>query len=408
VSADRDFPEGFLFGSSTAAHQVEGGNVNNDWWQWEHTPGTTAVESSGDGIDSYHRYPEDFALLASLGHNAHRLSLEWSRIEPAPGEFSTAALDHYARVLDSLGEHGLTGFVTLHHFTLPRWLADQGSWLAPDAVQRFGGYVERVAARLGDRMPYACTINEPQIVALFGYLAGHHPPGRQNPALWRRVTRTLQRAHRTAVQALRTGRGSPRAGICLQLPHLQPARAGDHGCLALTAEMQREMAEVYLDDLVDEPGDAGDFVGVQYYSRMRIDPALPGGVADPPAGAPVTQMNWEIHPDGLREALHTAARAGLPLVVTENGIATEDDRQRVDYLDAHLAAVRTALGDGLDVRGYLYWSSFDNFEWAEGYRPRFGLVGIDRENGLRRQVRDSARAFERVARTGRLAALREN
>src|SRR5512142_2276769 len=158
---ERDFPEGFLWSTSTAAHQVEGGNVNNDWWAWEHTPGSTAVEPSGDAIDHYHRFDDDFRLLAELGQNAHRLSIEWSRIEPAPGEWSVAALDHYKRVLDSLAAHGLTAFVTLMHFTVPRWFAERGGWVAADAVELFGRYVERVGRALGDRIPYACTINEP-------------------------------------------------------------------------------------------------------------------------------------------------------------------------------------------------------------------------------------------------------
>src|SRR5438094_10046157 len=150
----RDFPEGFLFGSSTAAHQVEGGNVNNDWWAWEHAPGTPALEPSGDAIDQYHRYEEDFGLLASLGQNAHRVSLEWSRIEPAPGEWSRAALEHYRRVLGALSDNGLTAFATLYHFTIPRWFAERGGWLARDAVERFERFCVRVAGALGDLMPY--------------------------------------------------------------------------------------------------------------------------------------------------------------------------------------------------------------------------------------------------------------
>ena len=171
------FPDGFLWGSATSAHQVVGGNTNSDWWEWEHTPGSAAVESSGDGIDHWHRYDEDFALLAALGQNAHRFSLEWSRIEPAEGEFSRAALDHYARVLESLAHHGLTAFATLYHFTLPRWFAARGGWLADDALDVFGRYVEKIAQRVGDLIPYACTVNEPQIVALQGYWRGHFPPG---------------------------------------------------------------------------------------------------------------------------------------------------------------------------------------------------------------------------------------
>jgi beta-glucosidase len=399
-----DFPPDFLWGSSTAAHQVEGGNVGNDWWAWEHAAGTTAVEPSGDAIDHFHRYPEDFALLASLGQNAHRLSLEWSRIEPEPGEWSRAALDHYRRVLSSLGEHGLTGLVTLHHFTIPRWLEERGGWLAPKAVEHFERYCERVARALGDLMPYACTVNEPQIVALFGYLLGYHPPGVANPGLWRRVGRKLLDAHRAAVRALGAGAGSPRAGICLQMPAIEPARPDDPGCVALAEALCGETIDMYLDALEGE--EAGDFLGVQYYTRMRADPAVPGLFAPAPSGEPLTLMGWELHPDGLRLTLHAAARAGLPLVVTENGIATRDDAERVDYLETHLRAVKQARAEGVDVRGYVHWSSFDNFEWSEGYSPTFGLVGIERENGLRRVVRPSAEAFGRVARSGDLAALR--
>ena len=387
MTLQRRFPAGFLFGSSTAAHQVEGGNTNNDWWAWEHTEGSTASEQSGAAIDQWNRYPEDFALLAGLGQNAHRLSLEWSRIEPAPGEFSGAAIAHYRNVLESLAENGLTAFVTLHHFTNPLWFAERGGWLADDAVECFTRYCERVSRELAELMPWACTINEPQIVALFGYLTGYHPPGLQDAEAWQRVTRTLIEAHRAVVDLF------PRAGLCLQMPDLQ----GDEELRSLA---QREMIDVYLDDL------PGAFAGVQYYTRMVLDPAAPGLVADPPEDARTTQMGWEIHPEGLLKALRSAARAGLPLVVTENGIATSDDSERIDYLESHLASVLEALSEGIDVRGYMYWSSFDNFEWAEGYRPQFGLVGIDRENDLRREVRPSAHAFGRVARTGDLEALR--
>ena len=394
----RDFPENFLFGSSTAAHQVEGGNVNNDWWALEHAPYTTCVESSGDAIDQFHRYPEDFALLAGLGQNAHRMSLEWSRIEPAPGEFSVAALEHYRRVLGTLEQHGLTAFVTLHHFTLPRWLAERGGWLASDAVERFARYGERVASALGDLMPFAATINEPQIVALMGYRQGVFPPGLRNPTQFGRVTGRLIEAHAAAVQAVKTGRGDPQAGLCLQLPALEPARPGDPACVAACAELAHTMEDVYLEDL------AGDWVGVQYYSRMRVDPAAANGFAPAPEGATLTQMGWEIHPGGLHRAIVSAARSGLPVYVTENGIATADDAQRVAYMRDHLAQVARAIAEGVDVRGFHYWSSFDNFEWAVGYKPTFGMIGIDRADGLRRIVHPSARAYGELIRTGSLTA----
>jgi beta-glucosidase len=401
------FPTGFLWGSATAAHQVEGGNHNNDWWDWEHDPASPAVESSGDAIDHLHRYDSDFALLASLGQNAHRLSLEWSRIEPAPGEFSQVAIDHYARVLDSLAAHGLTAFATLYHFTLPRWFAARGGWLADDALELFGRYVERVATALGDRMPYACTINEPQIVALGGYLNGEFPPGHRDVGEAVQVNATLAQAHRTAVAALRAGPGSPQLGTCLHLPYVEPLRPGDEADEGAAAMARAVMVDHHVDDLASGGGDVGDWVGLQYYTRTRVD-ASGGelGTADPPEGSETTLMGWEVHPAGFGVMLRRIAETGLPVVVTENGIATADDGQRVRYLESHLGEVERAIADGVDVRGYLYWSSFDNFEWARGYAPTFGLVGVDRADGLRRVPRPSAHLFGEVARAGDLVPLR--
>lgn len=399
-----DFPRDFLWGSSTAAHQVEGGNTNNDWWLWEHTPGTTATESSGDAIDHWNRYDEDFALLAALGQNAHRFSLEWSRIEPAEGEFSQAALDHYKRVLDSLADHGLTAFTTIYHFTVPQWFASRGSWLAADGLDIFGRYAEKLAAELGDRMPYVCTINEPQIVASQGYALGWFPPGHTDIGEATKVNEVLAQAHRTATSALRSGHGRPRVGTCLQLPVFQakdPDSAGDTSTVDLLRGL---MVDYHIDDL-RSGGDVGDFVGLQYYTRAVVDSTSPAFLARPPKDAETTQMGWEVYPEGFGQMLRRISETGLPVVVTENGIATADDRQRVRYLHSHLEQVRQVVAEGVDVRGYMYWSSFDNFEWAHGYAPTFGLVGIDREDDLRRVVRPSAVAFGEVARTGSLTPL---
>ena len=397
-----DFPPDFLWGCATAAHQVEGNNVNNDWWDFEHDPRSPARESSGDAIDQFHRYAEDFALLKSLGHNCHRLSVEWSRIEPAPGEFSRSALAHYRRVLTTLADEGLTAFVTLHHFTLPRWLAARGGWLAPDAISLFQRYCRHVAAELGPLMPFVCTVNEPQMIALHGYLEGQHPPGIRDATLWRRVSRVLLDAHRAAVRATRETSGA-KTGLVVQLPLLTPAR-DDETCRALWRDLQTEIVDLYLDGLTG--ADRGDWLGVQYYRKQWVDPTSPTLFAQPPPGYPRTQMGWAVHPEGLAEVLHRAAETGLPLYVTENGIATEDDDERLDYLETHLAALARARDDGVDVRGYIHWSAFDNFEWAAGYGPKFGLIAVDRSRNFTRTPKPSAFAFARIAATGRLDALR--
>ena len=399
-----DFPREFLWGSSTAAHQVEGGNTNNDWWRWEHTPGSTATEPSGDAIDHWNRYDGDFALLASLGQNAHRFSIEWSRIEPAEGEFSQVALDHYARVLESLDRHGLTAFATLYHFTLPLWFVDRGGWLAKDALDIFGRYVEKVAGTIGDLIPYACTINEPQVVASNGHALGWFPPGNRDVDEAIRVNTVLAGAHRTATAALRAGKGHPKIGTCLQLPVFQPLRPDNEEDTATADLLRALMVDSHIDDL-RAGGDAGDFVGLQYYTRAVVDAAAEGYVVPPAEGAETTQMGWEVYPEGLGEMLRRISDTGLPVVVTENGVATADDRQRVRYLGSHLAEVKAAIDAGVDVRGYIYWSSFDNFEWAHGYAPLFGLVGIDRPNGLRRVVRPSAVVFGEIATSCDLAGV---
>ena len=396
-----DFPPGFLWGSSTAAHQVEGGNTNNDWWRWEHTPGSTARESSGDAIDHWNRYDSDFALLASLGQNAHRFSIEWSRIEPAEGEFSGAALDHYARVLESLARHGLTAFATIYHFTLPIWFAERGGWLAGDALEIFGRYVETLAAALGDLIPYACTINEPQIVASNGHALGWFPPGNRDVDEAMRVNSVLAAAHRTATSALRAGKGSPKVGTCLQLPFFEPRRADSAEDVAAADLLRSLMVDTHIDDL-RAGGDVGDFVGLQYYTRALVDASAPDFIVAPADGAETTQMGWEVYPEGFGKMLRRISEAGLPVVVTENGIATADDRQRVRYLASHLREVQAVIDSGVDVRGYMYWSSFDNFEWAHGYTPLFGLIGIDRSDSLRRVVRPSAVVFGEIAGGGPL------
>lgn len=402
----RDFPEGFLWGASTAAHQVEGHNDGNDWWDWERADdGRHVVEPSGDAIDQWHRYPEDFALLAELGHRAHRLSLEWSRLEPEPGRYDEDAFGHYCQALNTLLDHGIVPFVTTYHFTLPRWFAADGGWLHPEAVDRYARFVGEVGRQIGpERLPFVCTVNEPQVVAAEGYLLGAFPPGHQDLEEARTVNRTLARAHRAAVSALRSASPATKSGTCLQLIPFEAADPADGASLELAATLNAELTGVHIDDLT-AGGDVGDWVGVQYYSRARVDASRTPPLAPPPSGTETTLMGWEVYPAGFRWALDTAAQVGLPLYVTENGIATADDDQRVRFLEAHLGRLAGAVADGVDVRGYLHWSAFDNFEWAQGYRPTFGLIGIDREDDLRRIVRPSAKAYQRAIETGRLDAL---
>jgi beta-glucosidase len=380
------FPEGFLWGTATAAHQVEGGNWNNDWWAWEHQPGSGCVEPSGDACDHFNRYREDIALLARLGFGVYRFSLEWSRIEPERGEWSLASLDHYRRVCACCHEHGMVPIVTFHHFTSPRWMASAGGWSDPGAADLFARYCERAVAHLGDLIGWACTINEPNIVALMGYLFGIFPPGASDSALRHRVNEVLIDAHAKATTAIRSGPGTAPVGLTLSMTDYQAIGGGE----ATRDRIRRSTQDIYLDAV---KGD--DFMGVQPYSRTRIGPA---GDIGPEPGVETTQMGYEFWPEALEATLRHASdvTGGLPLLVTENGIGTEDDDRRIAYVRRALAGVRRCLDDGIDVRGYIYWSAMDNFEWVLGYRPTFGLVAVDRTT-FERRPKPSASWLGRVA-----------
>jgi beta-glucosidase len=365
----RAFPAGFTWGTATAAHQIEGGNTNNDWWEFEHRDGSGCAESSGDGCDSWNRWEEDADLVAGLGFDNYRFSVEWSRLEPAEGEFSRAALAHYRRECQGLLERGVNPVVTFHHFTTPRWLADQGGWEGHVAVDRFARFCDVVARELADVMTRACTINEPNIVATMGWHAGIFPPGKTDKELSYAVGAHLMEGHRAGVDAIRNAAPGVPVGLTLSMTDYQLAPGG---------EGQLEHIRQHAEDVFLDGTEGDDFLGVQVYTRMRIGPDGWAGYED---GVPVLDMGYEFYPQSLGNCLRRAssyAGAALPLIVTENGIGTTDDAQRIDYVRQALQSVLDVIAEGIDVRGYTYWSLLDNFEWAFGYRPRFGLVDVDR------------------------------
>lgn len=385
---DRRFPDGFTWGTATAAHQIEGGNTNNDWWAFEHDPSSAATESSGDATDSYHRWREDADLVADLGLDHYRFSLEWSRIEPADGEFSQAALDHYARICEGLRERGVDPVVTFHHFTTPQWLATQGGWERPEIVERFAAFVDVASTRLDGLMARACTINEPNVVAFTGYVMGVFPPGKQlGMDALEQINDTFVRAHRAGVETIRSNSPGTPVGLTLSMAEWVAVDGGE----ARLAEERRLSEDVFLDAT-----DGDDFIGVQTYSRNRVGP---NGAVGAEPGVETLIMGYEYWPQALEATLrrawdHTGGRT--PLHVTENGIGTHDDDQRIRYLHTALEGVLRALADGIDVRGYTHWSLLDNFEWVFGYAPRFGLVEVDRTT-FARIPKPSARWLAGVA-----------
>lgn len=408
-----DFPEGFLWGTATAAHQVEGNNVNSDVWVFEHMPKSPYVEPSGDACDHYHRYRSDIALLAELGFNAYRFSIEWARIEPEEGEFSLAVLEHYRDMLRACQEHNITPIVTFHHFTSPRWLMAHGGWESKKTPDRFARYCERATRYLGDLIGAACTLNEANIAAVITKMGFAAPlkrirkerwwlgaseafgvsPKRLAPFLYSassKAEKMILRAHHLAVDAIKSASGNFPVGITLALQDIQSVEGGEK----FAARMRREINDVFLESL---KGD--DFVGVQAYSRARVGPKsfLPAE-----EGVELTDMHYEFWPEALEATIRDAvAKSGLPVIVTENGIAATDDTRRIEYVRRALQGVSHCLRDGLPVRGYTYWSAFDNFEWSLGYRPTFGLIAVDRET-QERTVKPSARWLGAIARANSL------
>ncbi len=406
------FPAGFLWGVAGAAHQIEGGNINCDSWVLEHIPGSPFVEPSGDACDHYHRYPEDIALIKSLGFNSYRFSIEWARIEPEEGEFSYAALDHYRRMLEACHASGLTPLVTYHHFTSPRWFAAKGGWEVLANADYFARYCERATAHLGDLIGAVCTLNEPNVGLLIQYM-GHMPSDEAmlNAPYRRAAARavgsddfaafpncrhapardTFLKAHRLAFDAIKAGPGSFPVGLTLAMVDHQAVPGG---------EAARDAARAAIDEPFLETARQDDFIGVQTYSRMRHGPE---GVLPPEAGVPVTQMGYEFWPEALEGTIRYAhAFTGKPVIVTENGIGTENDAERIEYVRRALRGVQHCLQDGLPVRGYCYWSVFDNFEWSQGYRPKFGLIAVDRVTQTR-TLKPSAEWLGQIARANTLA-----
>ena len=400
------FPDGFLFGAAVSAHQVEGGNVNSDWWWWEHLESTPVHEPSGDACDFYHRYREDVSMLAGFGLNAFRFGIEWARIEPAEGEFSQAALDHYRRVLQACRESGVMPIVTFHHFTLPRWLQEAGGFALERFPSLFARYCDRVAAALGDLIGVACTINEPQGLGSSGYLLGINPPGHTDDREGAQKTvDNLLEAHRTGAAAIRSRLHIP-VGVTLAMPDIQYEDGAQPGTSSL--EVESRVIDWFL-----ELARADDFIGVQTYTRFRIGPDGPRSpgldwsdvTREMTETDNTTQMGYEDYPQALGAAIRRAAKAcpGVPVLVTESGIATAHDERRIAYMRAALAEVQACLADGIDVRSYLYWSWLDNFEWAFGYAPTFGLVAVDRQT-FARSPKPSAAWLGEVARNRSLPA----
>ncbi|GLY94476.1 family 1 glycosylhydrolase [Actinoplanes sp. NBRC 103695] len=398
----------FLWGVATSGHQTEGGNSDSDTWFAEHVTPTVFREPSGPACDGFHRWRDDLDLVAGMGLTAYRFSVEWARVEPVEGSFSAAALDHYAAIVNRCVELGLAPVVTFNHMTCPHWFAARGAWLDPASASLFARYCGVVMDRFGASISHAVTLNEPNLPRLLswsplppeireleratldaaGKAAGVHRYRLTNvvlPEEFDAMEEGQAVAHVAAREAIRSRRPDLPVGLSIAVVDDQAVGSADI--------RDHKRSEVYGRWLRSAAED--DFIGVQNYERARYDG---DGPLPPPSGAVLNQLGSDIYPPSLGNAIrYVHAEAGVPVFVTEHGIATEDDTQRAAFLEPALAGLREAIDDGVPVLGYLHWTLLDNFEWIFGYGPKLGLVEVDRQS-LARTPKASSAEYARIVR----------
>ncbi len=369
----------FLYGAATSAHQVEGNNVHNDWWNWEQN--RPLEFRSGRAADHWRLYKQDLSLAKNLGHNAHRFSIEWSRIQPERNQWDQHALRHYRAVLLELRRLEIKSFVTLHHFTNPQWFAERGGWLRHDAPQLFADYTRVVVDYFGDLVDFWLTINEPMVYATQSYWHKRWPPQKRSGIKTWLVIRRLAAAHRQTYRLIHRCRPGAKVGLAQHLIAFMPSLARQSGSRTVIA-LQDFWFNHYFYHLTRG---THDFIGANYYFAKS-------NMTQP---EPVSDLGWPIRPEGLTHVLKQIKKYKLPIYVTENGLADAADSRRADFIRSHLRSIETAQKQGADVRGYLHWSLIDNFEWDLGFAPRFGLVAIDYKT-MARTPRRSAYVYKGI------------
>lgn len=408
---DQRFPTGFLWGSATAGHQVEGGNWNSDCWALEHATPSIFSEPSGDAVDQWNRFDDDMAILSAIGLTAYRFGIEWARIEPEEGVFAQSALDHYQRCIDTCLQRGIVPIVTFSHFTIPLWVARRGGMVSDAFPDLFARYCER-AARALRGIAYACTMNELNVPLIIddvarGLLAQGDGPAKRAAAeaalgapltsnfLFTPGVALLKNglgAHAAGRDAIKSARPDVQVGITLSLQDEQ----AEPGAEAVRAARLAKMVTPFLDAVAGD-----DFIGVQTYTRTT---SRRDGSHSPEPGHPLTVMGYEDRPQALAEVCrYVWEQTRTPILVTENGFSGNDDARRAAFVRESLDCLGHAIADGVEVRGYCYWSLLDNYEWMAGYGPKFGLVGVDRKTQKRR-IKPSALAYGDIARANGLTA----
>jgi len=400
------FPSNFIFGTATAAHQIEGDNKSSDWWYYEQM-GKLPFKS-GKACNHWEMYGEDIELMATLGYNAYRFSIEWARIFPKEGKVNERALHRYEEIINLLNENGIVPMVTLHHFTLPLWFLNRGGFEKEENLRYWKMYVELLRDIL--KVELIATFNEPMVYVFAGYLSGEWPPFRKSPRIASKVAANILRAHAIAYEILHK---EHRVGIVKNIPiFLAASQKNDDLKAARKVDnifnfnfLSAIWSGVYegIIGKYEVPESDADFIGVNYYTAYQVrhsyNPfkffldARPAEI-----GERRTDMGWSIYPEGIYKAVEKVYRYKRPIYITENGIATKDDEWRISFIVQHLKYLHRAIRDGHDIRGYFYWSFMDNFEWDKGFAPRFGLVEINYKN-FQRNPRKSAHVYGEISKT---------
>lgn len=423
AQATLTFPRGFLWGCATSSHQVEGQNTNNHWHTWQEEGHILDGDQPGLACDWWGgRWREDFDRAAESGQNAHRLSLEWSRIQPAPDRWDEDALDHYREMVRGLTNRGMTPIVTLHHFTDPKWIAEKGGWERKETVEHFVPYVEKVVEALGDYVKLWCTINEPDVYATLGYLTGQFPPGKEDLGTMFRVMVNLVRGHAAAYHAIHRVQLESRAGLAVNYRGMEPARKW-HPLDRLMTWLQSKIYNDFFPTaarsgrlrfphkitIVPEAKGTQDFLGINYYTQERIAFSLQHAeeqyshrTYDP--DAPLSETGFIAHePEGMFKALKWGEGFGVPILITENGIEDSADKIRPQYIAEHIHQVWKGINFNWPIKGYFHWTLVDNFEWERGWSQRFGLYGLDPDTQARTR-RKSADLYEEICRENGLSS----
>lgn len=381
----------FYFGAALSAHQTEGNNQNSDWWKFEQTTLKANKQApSGLATDHWNRFDEDFRLAHELGHNCHRFSIEWAKIEPEQGKIDYTAIEHYQKVFESLKKHQLTPFVTLFHFTLPQWFADLGGFEKKSNIRHFVNYCKLIATTFQNQLQHIITINEPEILTYHGYLIKKWPPLKNNYFVYKKVLNNLALAHRLVYTDLKSICPDFQIGVAKNNQIFRPDRINNPFDHLLAYLLKKEWNEYFLDKINKHQ----DFIGLNYYFYrcVRAEWNLMDNFYQ--AAYPTsrrTDMGWEVYPKGLYQNIQELNKKyKKPIIVTESGVADHADKMREEVIKESLYWVFKAKEEGLDVKGYIHWALTDNYEWDSGFKPCFGLVKIDYGDDLGRTVRPSA------------------